>query len=49
MFGDMWVDASYGGLISAKITLPTSPYKIFLNDSNGHGCYFKKYIILIFE
>jgi hypothetical protein len=26
-----------------KITLLTSPYNIFLNDSNGHGCYFKKY------
>jgi hypothetical protein len=31
------VNASYGGSISIKITLPTSPYKIFLNDSNGHG------------
>jgi hypothetical protein len=30
-----------------------TPYKsiqdFFLNDSNGHGCYFKKLIILIFE
>jgi hypothetical protein len=23
---------------------PISPYKIFLNDSNGHGCYFEKYL-----
>jgi hypothetical protein len=36
------VDASYGGSISTKITLPASPYKIFLNVSNEHGCYFKK-------
>ncbi len=28
---------------SVENTLPMSPYKIFLNDSNGHGCYFKKY------
>jgi hypothetical protein len=26
-----------------KFTLPKNPYKIFLNDSNGHGCYFLKY------
>jgi hypothetical protein len=37
------VDASYGGSISVEITLPISPYKIFLNDSNGHGYYFLKY------
>jgi hypothetical protein len=36
------VDASYSGSISTKITFLTNPYKIFLNDSNGHGCYFKK-------
>jgi len=32
------VDANYGGSIPTKTTLPTSPYKILLNDSNGHGC-----------
>jgi hypothetical protein len=36
------VDANYGGSILVKITLPTSPHKIFLNDLNEHGCYFKK-------
>jgi hypothetical protein len=36
------VDVIYGGSILAETTLFTSPYKIFLNDSNGHGCYFKK-------
>ncbi len=36
------VNANYSGSISTKITFFTSPYKIFLNDSNGHGCYFKK-------
>jgi len=35
-----WVDASYGGSISTKATLPISSNKIFLNDSNEHGCYF---------
>ncbi len=35
--------------ISIEITLPISPYKIFLNDSNGHGFYFLNVIILIFE
>ncbi len=40
MFGDMWVDASYGGSTLIKITLPKSPQIYFLNDSNGHGCYF---------
>jgi hypothetical protein len=34
------VDASYGGSISVEITFPTSPYNLFLNDSNEHGCYF---------
>ncbi len=34
------VDASYGGSILAKFTFLASPYKIFLNDSNEHGCYF---------
>lgn len=37
------VDASYDGSISIEITLFTSPYKIFYIDSNGHGCYLKKY------
>jgi len=37
-----WVDASYDGSILAKTTLPISSYKIFLNDSNEHGCYFLK-------
>jgi hypothetical protein len=36
------VDASYGGSISTKITLPTSSYIFFLNDSNEHGYYFFK-------
>ncbi len=39
----LWVNVSYSGLILAKITFPASSYKIFLNDSNGHGCYFFKY------
>jgi hypothetical protein len=26
-----------------KFTFPINSYKIFLNDSNGHGCYFFKY------
>jgi hypothetical protein len=43
------VDASYDGSISTKITLSISPYKIFLNDSSGHGCYFFQCIIIIFE
>jgi hypothetical protein len=37
------VNARYNGSIMAKITLHTSPYNIFLNNSNGHGCYFFKY------
>jgi len=36
------VNAWYNGSILAKITFPISPYKIFKNDSNGYGCYFKK-------
>jgi hypothetical protein len=43
------VNAWYNGSMVAKITLPINPYKIFLNDSNGHGCYFLDIIILIFE
>jgi hypothetical protein len=39
----LWVNVNCNGSISTKITFPTSPYKIFLNDSNGHGCYFKIY------
>ncbi len=36
------VDASYGGSILENIEFLTSPYNIFLNDSNEHGCYLKK-------
>jgi hypothetical protein len=39
---DIRVDASYGGLILVKIIFLINSYKIFLNDSNGHGCYFFK-------
>jgi hypothetical protein len=35
------VNACYGSILT-KITLFISPYKIFLNDSNGHVCYFLK-------
>ncbi len=31
------VDATYSGSISVEKTFPISPYKIFWNDSNGHG------------
>jgi hypothetical protein len=34
------VDASYSGSILTEITILTSPYNIFLNDSNEHGYYF---------
>jgi hypothetical protein len=37
------VNAWYSGSISIKITFFISPYKIFKNVSNGHGCYFLKY------
>jgi hypothetical protein len=37
------VDAQSNGSFLAILTFPISPYKIILNDSNGHGCYFKKY------
>jgi hypothetical protein len=37
------VNAQYSGTNMAKNTLTISPYKIFLNDSNGRGCYFLKY------
>jgi len=40
---DIRVDASYGGLILVKIILFINSYKIFLNDSNGHGRFFLKY------
>jgi hypothetical protein len=35
---NMWVNAQYSGSIVTKNTLLISPYKIFKNDSNGHGC-----------
>jgi len=41
----LWVNVNCNGSISTKITFPTSPYKIFLNDSNGHGCYFKNILL----
>ncbi len=40
---DIKVNAWYNGSIVVEITLPINPYKIFLNDSNGHGCCFLKY------
>ncbi len=40
---DIRVDASYGGLILVKIILFINSYKIFFNNSNGHGRYFFKY------
>jgi hypothetical protein len=43
------VNARYNGLIVIKNPLFISPYKIFLSDSNGHGCYFRKVSIVIFE
>jgi hypothetical protein len=43
------VDAQSSGSFLIDFTFLTSPYKVFKNDSNGHGCYFKKIIILIFE
>ncbi len=39
----LWVDAQSSGSFSAIFTFLTNPYKIFLNDSNGYGCYFFKY------
>jgi hypothetical protein len=39
----LWVDAQSSGSFFIVFTLFTSPYKIILNDSNGHGCYFKNY------
>jgi hypothetical protein len=45
---DFRVDARYGGSILIEITLLTNPYKIFLNDSNEHGCYFLKCYYSIF-
>jgi hypothetical protein len=38
----IWVNAWLTGSISTEIKLPISPYKIFLNDWNEHGCYFFK-------
>jgi len=43
------VDAQSSGSFLIDFTFLPSPYKLFKNDSNGHGCYFKKIIILIFE
>ncbi len=37
------VNWKYSGSKVVENTFPMSPYKILLNDSNGHGCYFKKY------
>jgi hypothetical protein len=37
------VNAWYNGSITIEITLLVSPYRILLNDSNGHNCYLKKY------
>jgi len=34
------VNAWYSGSILGEITLPISPYKIILNDSNRQGYYF---------
>ncbi len=42
LFKPIWVDASYNGSISTNITVPKSPYKNFLTDSNEHGYYFSK-------
>jgi hypothetical protein len=41
------VNAQYSGLNAVENTHPMNPYKILYNDSNGNGCYFKKYIINI--
>lgn len=37
------MNARYSGSKTVENTFPMSPYKIFQNDSNGHGHYFKKY------
>ncbi len=34
---DIKVNAWYCGSIVVEITFLINPYKIFLNDSNGHG------------
>jgi hypothetical protein len=34
---NMWVNVQYSGSIVTKNTLFISPYKILLNDPNGHG------------
>jgi hypothetical protein len=34
------MNAWYNGSKVAKNTFLVSPYKIFLNDSNGNGCWF---------
>jgi hypothetical protein len=44
-----WVNAWYRGSKVAKNTLIINPYKIFLNDSNGHGYYLKNINVIIFE
>jgi hypothetical protein len=33
-----WMHDRCNGLIVAEITLLRNPYKIFVNDLNGHGC-----------
>ncbi len=43
------VNAWYSGSKVAKNTFLINPYKIFLNDSNGHGCWFLNINILIFS
>ncbi len=37
------MNAQYNGSITTQNTLLINPYKIFLNDSSGHGYYFLKY------
>jgi hypothetical protein len=36
------VNTWYSDSILVEITLLINPYKVIQNDSNGHGCYFKK-------
>jgi hypothetical protein len=40
---EVGVNARYNGWKVAENTLFMNPYKIPENDSNGHGCYLKKY------
>jgi len=37
------VNVRFNGSKVIENTLLMNPYNIILNDSNGHGCYFKKY------